>query len=147
VGIDEAAELFGRKADPQALDCMDRLSRLARAAGIHLIPSTQKPVNAAINTSILDNLSGRMTFKMISSSASNAAMGGAMARKLAAIKGRAIWTLGSSQKEVQAPYLDEKTLNLDKENIQAEYDNDHRKNFQELFDCGQNSSMDDESES
>ena len=94
VGIDEAAALFGKSANTTARKCMGELARLARAAGIHLIPSTQKPVKEAISTEILDNLSERMTFRMISAAASSAALGRNAAQNLPAIEGRAVWSNG-----------------------------------------------------
>ena len=97
VGIDEAAALLSKITNETARNCMSELARLARAAGIHLIPATQKPVKEAISTEILDNLSGRMTFRMISSAASNVAMGSNYAQKLPAIKGRAMWCNGSER--------------------------------------------------
>ena len=83
VGIDEAAVLLGKGANETARKCMGELARLARAAGIHLIHATQKPVKEAISTEILDNLAGRMTFKMISLAASNVAMGGKLCTEAA----------------------------------------------------------------
>ena len=82
VGIDEAAALLGRGTNETARNCMGELARLARAAGIHLIAATQKHVKEAISTEILDNLTGRMTFRMISTAASNVAMGGNYAHRL-----------------------------------------------------------------
>ncbi len=134
VGIDEAAALFGKKSNALASQHIGELARLARAAGIHLIPSTQKPVKEAISTETLDNLPGRMTFRMISSAASNVAMGGNLAKKLPAIKGRAMWTNGSDHQQVQAPYIDDETMEMELKVIKDEFENKERKNFQELLD-------------
>ena len=133
VGIDEAAALFGKKSNEKALIHVGKLARLARAAGIHLVPSTQKPVKEAISTETLDNLPGRMTFRMISSAASNVAMGGNFAKKLPAIKGRAVWTNGSEHKEVQAPWLDDKTMEEELKNLKSEFEKGVRKNFQKML--------------
>ena len=134
VGIDEAAALFGRKTNESARKLIGELARLARAAGIHLVPSTQKPVKDAIDTETLDNLPGRMTFRMISSAASNVAMGGNLAKKLPAIKGRAMWTNGSDHQEIQAPYLDDEEMDIELNIIKEEFESGQRKNFQKMID-------------
>ena len=136
VGIDEAAALFGKGVSESASDCMGKLASLARAAGIHLILSTQKPVKEAISTKILDNLSGRMTFRMISTAASNVAMGGNYAQKLPAIKGRAMWSNGSEHKQVQAPYVDDELVEEEIEGICQEFENGTRQNFSQLLGTG-----------
>ena len=133
VGIDEAAALLGKSTNETACNCMSELARLARAAGIHLIPSMQKPVKEAISTEILDNLAGRMTFRMISSAASNVAMGGNYAQKLPAIKGRAMWCNGSERRQVQAPYVDDGLIEAELEGISQEFADGIRKNFNPLL--------------
>ena len=136
VGIDEAAALLGKSTNETARKCMGELARLARAAGIHLIPSTQKPVKEAISTEILDNLSGRMTFRMISSAASNVALGGNYAQKLPAIKGRAMWCNGSERRQVQAPYVDDELIETELEVINQEFKDGTRQNFSQLLGTG-----------
>ena len=75
----------------------------------------------------LDNLPARMTFRMISSAASNVAMGGNLARKLPSIKGRAMWTHGSEYKEVQAPYVNDESVKEELELINQEFANGTRR--------------------
>ena len=133
VGIDEAAVLLGRGANETARRCMGELARLARAAGIHLIHATQKPVKEAISTEILDNLAGRMTFRMISLAASNVAMGGSYVQKLPAIKGRGMWSNGSEQKQVQAPFVNDELIEAELEVINQEFEDGIRKNFNSLL--------------
>ncbi len=133
VGIDEATVLLGKGASETARKCMGELARLARAAGIHLIPATQKPVKEAISTEILDNLTGRMTFRMISAAASNVAMGGNFAQKLPAIKGRGMWSNGSEQRQVQAPYVDDELIEAELEVINQEFTDGIRQNFNSLL--------------
>ena len=133
VGIDEAAVLLGKSANETARKCMGELARLARAAGIHLIHATQKPVKEAISTEILDNLAGRMTFKMISLAASNVAMGGSYAQKLPAIKGRGMWSNGSEQKQVQAPFVNDELIEAELEVVNQEFEDGVRKNFNSLL--------------
>ena len=143
VGIDEAAALLGKSTNETARKCMGELARLARAAGIHLIPSTQKPVKEAISTEILDNLSGRMTFRMISLAASNVAMGGSYAQKLPAIKGRAMWSNGSERRQVQAPYVDDELIEAELEVINQEFANGVRQNFNSLLEVGDDDKISD----
>ena len=133
VGIDEAAVLFNKGANDLAGECMGKLARLARAACIHLVVATQKPVKEAISTEILDNLPGRMTFKMISSAASNVALGGNFAQKLPAIKGRGVWTNGSEHKQVQAPFVDDEVIETELEAINQQFNDGVRKNFNSLL--------------
>lgn len=134
VGIDEAAVLFNDKeGNDLAGECMGKLARLARAACIHLVVATQKPVKEAISTEILDNLPGRMTFKMISSAASNVALGGNFAQKLPAIKGRGVWTNGSEHKQVQAPFVDDEVIEAELGAISQEFEDGVRKNFNSLL--------------
>ena len=98
-----------------------------------MIAATQKPVKEAISTEILDNLTGRMTFRMISSAASNVAMGGNYAQKLPAIKGRAVWSNGSERRQVQAPYVDDGLIEAELEGISQEFADGIRKNFNPLL--------------
>ena len=136
VGIDEAAVLFNKGADASAGEYMGKLARLARAASMHLVVATQKPVKEAISTEILDNLPGRMTFKMISSAASNVALGGNFAQKLPAIKGRGVWTNGSEHQQVQAPFIDDEVIEAELEKISQEFKDGVRKNFNSLLGVG-----------
>ena len=133
VGIDEAAALFGKGANATASKCMAELARLARAAGIHLIAATQKPVKEAISTEILDNLTGRMTFRMISAAASNVAMGGNYAQNLPAIEGRAVWSNGSDRRHVQAPYINDELIDTELEVVNQEFKDGTRQNFSQLL--------------
>ena len=133
VGIDEAAALFGKRSGVPARTQVDELARLARAAGIHLIVATQKPVKEAISTEILDNLSGRMTFRMISVAASTAALGRNAAQNLPAIEGRAVWSNGNERKQVQAPYVDDELIEAELEVINQEFKDGIRKNFSQLL--------------
>ena len=133
VGIDEAAVLFGKKSNTLARKYIVELARLARAAGIHLMLSTQKPVKEAIDTEALDNLPGRMTFRMVSSAASNVAMGRNLAKKLPPVKGRGMWTNGSEHKEIQAPYIDDELIQEEVRELKEKFTNGTRQNFHPLL--------------
>ena len=65
-------------------------------------------------TSISDNISGRMCFKTNSLQGSTLVLGNKDALDLPAISGRGIWLVGSTQVEVQAPYIEDyETVELD----------------------------------
>lgn len=118
VGIDEASVLYGKttvsKAKSQlvakARDLTDEIAKLARAAGIHLVIATQKPLKEALDTKTLENLTGRMVFKMSTHAGSNTALGNVKAYALPDIKGRGIWAGGNKYIEIQTPYLSETEL-------------------------------------
>ncbi|MCB9092882.1 MAG: hypothetical protein H6621_00110 [Halobacteriovoraceae bacterium] len=150
VGIDEASELYGKESSNEARkelvkaarELTDRLAKLARAAGIHLILSTQKPVKEAIDTKVLENLPARMAFKMVSSAGSNVALGNNSAKGLPAIKGRGIWLFGSDSEEVQTPFIDEKQTDEELKAIMAEFSNKRRANLQPMIEFNQTVSKD-----
>ncbi len=118
VGIDEASVLYGKtsvsKAKKElvakARDLTDELAKLARAAGIHLVIATQKAIKESLDTKALENLTGRMIFKMSTHAGSNTALGNVKAYSLPDIKGRGIWAGGNQYIEIQAPYLSEAEL-------------------------------------
>ncbi|MCY4644412.1 MAG: FtsK/SpoIIIE domain-containing protein, partial [Bacteriovoracales bacterium] len=118
VGTDEASVLFGqvksnkRKKELmlQARDLADELAKLARAAGIHLILATQKPIKESVDTKTLENLPGRMSFKMSTHAGSNSMLGNGKAYSLPDIKGRGIWKDGNRFLEVQTPFISDREL-------------------------------------
>ncbi len=150
VGIDEASELYGKESSNDARKELvkaargltDKLAKLARAAGIHLILSTQKPVKEAIDTKVLENLPARMAFKMVSSAGSNVALGNNSAKGLPAIKGRGIWLFGSDSDEVQTPYIDEKQTEAEIKAIMAEFESKKRFNLQPMIEFEKTSGKD-----
>ena len=137
IGIDEAAVLFSKSSDLEgAREKISELARLGRAAGFHIIPATQKPIKDAIDTDTLDQMNGRMTFRMLSSAASTAATGGGAAKKLPAIKGRGIWSHGADEIEVQTPFINDKFLKAELEVIKTEFKQGKRQNCGELLSVG-----------
>ena len=150
VGIDEASVLYGKtsvnknKAQlvAKARELTDDLSKLARAAGIHLIIATQKAVKDALDTKTLDNLTGRMVFKMPTHTGSNTALGNSKAYALPDIKGRGIWAGGNKYIEVQTPFLSEVELDEECKEI-AEKMNEHGlKNYQPMIELKVTTSKD-----
>ncbi|MCT4642791.1 MAG: FtsK/SpoIIIE domain-containing protein [Bacteriovoracaceae bacterium] len=145
IGVDEASVLYGKTTTnktkkelvEKARELTDELSKLARAAGIHLIIATQKPIKDSIDTKTLENLPGRMSFKMSTHAGSNSMLGNAKAYALPDIKGRAIWKGGNKFIEVQTPYISEKELEEEISGIQELYDSKKFKNFEPLIELKQ----------
>lgn len=141
VAIDEASILFGKeRADSdkkelilEARKYVDELSKLARASGIHLILATQKPVKEAIDTKVLENLQGRMVFKMMSTAGSNVALGNKHAQDLDNIRGRGLWQNGNEEIEVQTPFITDKEVETYVEKIKEEFANGSRKLLSEMI--------------
>lgn len=141
IAIDEASVLFGkeRPGSPKkelidsARVSLETLSKLSRAAGIHLILATQKAVKDAIDTKVLENLQGRMVFKMMSTQGSTVALGNKRAQDLDNIKGRGIWQNGTMEVEVQTPFLTDECLMTEIEKITAIYKNGERQLRGDLF--------------
>lgn len=141
IAVDEASVLFGKeRADSdnkeyidKARDYIDDLAKLARAAGIHLILATQKPVKDSIDTKVLENLQGRMAFRMQSVAGSNVALGNKRAIELSDIKGRGIWQTGTFETEVQTPLLTDEVLEDELAAIKKDFDEGRRRILGKMF--------------
>lgn len=113
IAVDEASELYAEKSkfddgyeeSGQIQNLTNSISRLGRAAGIHLILATQKVNKESINTVIQENISARMCFKMNTLQGSLQVLGNKSAMDLSTIPGRGIWQWGNEECEVQVPYL------------------------------------------
>ena len=118
VGIDEASVLYSPVSRDdedygytvKARGLTDRIAKLSRAAGIHLIMATQRVTKETIDTRIQENVSGRMCFKLNTLEGSLRVLGNKSACDLPNIPGRGIWQLGSKMAEVQTPFIDNKSL-------------------------------------
>lgn len=64
--IDEFAELIMSKKTENVGKLIQKITQLGRAAGIHLILSTQRPSSNVIEGDIKNNISGRLTFRLSS---------------------------------------------------------------------------------
>lgn len=118
VAVDEASVLYmtRNRHDPdyegslEARRLADSISKLSRAAAIHLLIATQKLDRQVIPTSVSENISGRMAFRANSLQGSLIVLGTKDACDLPEIPGRAIWNFGTKKMIVQSPFVDEKTI-------------------------------------
>jgi S-DNA-T family DNA segregation ATPase FtsK/SpoIIIE len=118
--VDEAAELYGltksskaaRNSADTARDLSDRLAKLGRVAGIHLIAATQKVLKDTIDTRIQANMNARMVFRTQTMADSMTVLGSKHASELPESKGRGIWLVGSKEMLVQTPKLDNEEVAL-----------------------------------
>lgn len=103
VVIDELAECNS----DAVMALLDRLARLSRAVGIHVVAATQRPSTKIINGDTRSNFPARLCFQMADESSSRVILGEncSAAAWLPAIKGRAIWKFGLAEREVQTMYL------------------------------------------
>ena len=114
VGIDEASVLFTieknskatREMAENARELTDKIAKLGRAAGIHLILATQKVVKETIDTRVQTNINARMCFRVNTIQSSMTVLGNKKAAELPEIKGRGIWSVGSRDVIVQVPKLE-----------------------------------------
>jgi hypothetical protein len=110
--VDEIAEITLSGGDNSSQDIQDarkvlnRIARLGRAGGIHLILATQRPDVKAIDGQIKANLPARLAFYMSDQASSKTILDRARAADLPQIKGRAVWKDGD-YREVQTAYLSE----------------------------------------
>ena len=112
--VDEASELFTvvrsskavRASAESARDLADKIAKLGRVAGIHLILATQKVVKETIDTRVQTNINARMIFRVNTTAGSMTVLGNKLAAELPEIQGRGIWSVGSRDLVVQTPKLD-----------------------------------------
>lgn len=115
VAVDEASILYASRDKNsfdydlviQARELTDKISKLGRSAGIHLILATQKVSKETISTSIQENISARMSFRMNTLQGSLTVFGDKSANDLPSMSGRGIWKFGNDSFQVQAPYIED----------------------------------------
>jgi hypothetical protein len=99
--LDEYADLTSDDAERKDIEKrLKRLAQKARAAGIHLVVSTQKPVVTILNTVVKGNLPGRIALRVNSSMESKVILDDTGAEKLTG-KGDALLKIGSSTIRLQ----------------------------------------------
>ncbi|MFA6661953.1 MAG: FtsK/SpoIIIE domain-containing protein [Bacilli bacterium] len=101
--IDELAEI----KDENLLGLIDRIVRLARAVGISVVASTQRPSTKVVSGDTRAMFAARLCFQVADELNSRMILGETcpLAAYLPGVKGRAIWKFGLIEREVQAMYL------------------------------------------
>lgn len=79
------------------------LARLSRAAGIHLVLTTQLPSTKILSNQFKNNIPGRICGRFADDSASRIVIDSGRATKLPDIKGRMIYKAGADFFEIQTP--------------------------------------------
>lgn len=108
--IDEYSEfMLDYKSEFESI--LDRISRLGRAAGIHLIIATQRPTVDVVTSSIKANLPCRASFTVVDSRESNAIINKAGFQRLCGA-GDMLFSLNvsSETEHVQAAYVSENEI-------------------------------------
>ncbi len=101
VVLDEYADLVSDDDERKTIEkLLQRLSQKARAAGIHVIVSTQKPVVKVINTVVKGNLPGKIALRVNTAMESRVILDEPGAEKLAG-KGDAIVSTGNGRVRIQ----------------------------------------------
>lgn len=140
VGVDEASVLYKQKKGNRsanettnlARELTDEITKLGRAAGIHLIAATQKVTTKTIETDVQENIGGRICFRVGTLQGSNTVLGNKTAYELPNIKGRAVWNCGNDFVEVQTPFLSDSLIEKEISDIQAEFSSGKRKCLQAM---------------
>lgn len=132
VAIDEASELFIMERSSKeakvlaqgARELTDKIAKLGRAAGIHLILATQKVVKETIDTRVQTNINAKMCFRVNTIASSMTVLNNKKAADLPKINGRGIWSVGSSDLVVQVPYLDTEGIAEEIESLTMKFNGD-----------------------
>lgn len=102
--VDEFADLMstGKKA---VEDTVNRLARLARASGIHLVLATQRPSVDVISGTIKNNFPSRIAFKVTQSADSKTVLDTVGAEKLLGYGDLFFMTPGSQMERMQGAFI------------------------------------------
>jgi hypothetical protein len=122
VVVDEVAELVepsgAKDAESKAEDeakarmkrHIDSISRLGRAAGVHLVLATQRPDAKFISGATKSNIQARLAMGGLSRTGSEMAIESGLAANLPGISGRGIWYESGKLEELQVYYTSMKDL-------------------------------------
>jgi hypothetical protein len=141
VGVDEASVLFtvertaqfNKENAHEARELTDKLTKLGRAAGIHVILATQKVTKETIDTRVQTNVHAKICFRVNTIASSMTVLGNKMAAELPEIKGRGIWSVGSNDVEVQVPFLSHEEAADEIAHLSQKFSETQRANFQKLL--------------
>lgn len=145
VGIDEASVLFTIEKNSKATkelaenarELTDKIAKLGRAAGIHVILATQKVVKETIDTRVQTNINARMCFRVNTVQSSMTVLGNKKASELPEIKGRGIWSVGSRETVVQVPKLLNDELIEEVSALASKFNGEHSPLLQPMLDAAQ----------
>ena len=118
VAIDEASEILAipHRNNPlknDIIECrnlVNDIAKLGRAAAVNLMIATQKVSKTIIDTSLQENMGGRLAFRMATLANSAQVLGSKDAREIPAIEGRGRYQFGTKSLDIQAPYLPDDVL-------------------------------------
>jgi len=109
--IDEVASILGQGESTKRVNhSLRQLTAKGRAAGIHIILSTQRPSVDAIDGGIKVNLAARLVGRMPSHTDSLTVLGTGEAKEIANVPGRMILQIGPDPIPVQTPMIDESDI-------------------------------------
>lgn len=141
VAVDEASVLFtvGKSSKETkvmaegARELTDKIAKLGRAAGIHLILATQKVVKETIDTRVQTNINAKMCFRVNTIASSMTVLNNKKAAELPDVKGRGIWSVGSNDLVVQVPYLDSEEISEELTGLTAKFNGEASPLKQEML--------------
>ncbi len=108
--IDEFASFLEDKESKRVVnDLLKRIGAMARAAGIHLIVSTQRPDKDVVTPLLRDNLPGRIALRVASKAASDLILGSPEAEHLLG-RGDLFWKKGGELLRLQSPFATQAEL-------------------------------------
>lgn len=105
---------------------INKIARLGRSFGIHLVVGVQKPDTRNLDSTIKANLEGILCFQVANRAQSQVVLDSNKAVGLNAIAGRAIWQVGGDDKTVQTPFVTKEQI----KKLNAEERNDKRNDEQ-----------------
>jgi S-DNA-T family DNA segregation ATPase FtsK/SpoIIIE len=110
VVIDEFASFLEDKESKKVVTALlKRIGAMARAAGIHLILSTQRPDKDVVTPLLRENLPGRIALRVASKAGSDLILGAPDAENLLG-KGDLFWKRGGELLRLQSPYVPQDEL-------------------------------------
>ncbi|WP_406700339.1 FtsK/SpoIIIE domain-containing protein [Singulisphaera sp. Ch08] len=108
--IDEFASFLEDKESKKVVTALlKRIGAMARAAGIHLILSTQRPDKDVITPLLRENLPGRIALRVASKAGSDLILGSPDAEHLLG-RGDLFWKRGGELLRLQSPYVPQDEL-------------------------------------
>lgn len=110
VVIDEFASFLEDKESKKVVTALlKRIGAMARAAGIHLIVSTQRPDKDVVTPLLRENLPGRIALRVASKAGSDLILGSPDAEHLLG-RGDLFWKTGGELRRLQSPFVSQAEL-------------------------------------